>query len=65
MRGGGCHSNVSEFLCLKAKSEGSSDNITVVVVFFRDDVNMGSDEAAEECVTVNNLQGACLLLACL
>lgn len=44
LRDGGDKANVSRMLCDKAKKAGSHDNITVVVVFFKDDITLVDDD---------------------
>lgn len=45
---------VAEYLCMKAKEEGSSDNITVVIVFLRDHINLDDDEQTNDNATEAN-----------
>ncbi|CAK8694781.1 unnamed protein product [Clavelina lepadiformis] len=39
---------VTHTLCMKAKSEGSTDNITVLVIFLREDINLNEEGEKEE-----------------
>lgn len=40
--------DISAYLCQQAKDKGSTDNITVVVVFLRDEINLLSPTTLEE-----------------
>ena len=56
IRKGSDRAEVAEYLCMKAKAEGSTDNITVIIVFLREHINL-AEETTEENTATTNMQG--------
>lgn len=48
MKATGDKNTLARFLCTKAKNAGSSDNITVIVVFLKDEITFVEEGNAED-----------------